>query len=140
MRGIIVDRIVRHAVAIVGVLVGPLVLAQSPVEAASRASLSFPCGYTQRMVRRTLSGHYFYARERVRIVYTVFASPAPGAKAVGTYRRMMVTDAQGNDSIAIRSLVHLTLGYDHRVIDGAVADQFMMVVKKTLENWSEDVG
>ncbi len=53
---------------------------------------------------------------------------------------VVVTDAQGNDSIAIRSLVHLTLGYDHRVIDGAVADQFMAVVKKTLENWSEDVG
>jgi pyruvate dehydrogenase E2 component (dihydrolipoamide acetyltransferase) len=53
---------------------------------------------------------------------------------------VVVTDAQGSDSIAIRSLVHLTLGYDHRVIDGAVADQFMMVVKKTLENWSEDVG
>jgi 2-oxoglutarate dehydrogenase E2 component (dihydrolipoamide succinyltransferase) len=53
---------------------------------------------------------------------------------------VVVTDAQGSDSIAIRSLVHLTLGYDHRVIDGAVADQFMAVVKKTLENWSEDVG
>jgi pyruvate dehydrogenase E2 component (dihydrolipoamide acetyltransferase) len=53
---------------------------------------------------------------------------------------VVVTDSQGNDSIAIRSLVHLTLGYDHRVIDGAVADQFMGLVKKTLENWSEDVG
>ena len=53
---------------------------------------------------------------------------------------VVVTDSQENDSIAIRSLVHLTLGYDHRVIDGAVADQFMSLVKKTLENWSEDVG
>ena len=53
---------------------------------------------------------------------------------------VVVTDAQGNDSIAIRSLVHLTLGYDHRVIDGAVADQFMAFVKKTLENWNEDIG
>jgi pyruvate dehydrogenase E2 component (dihydrolipoamide acetyltransferase) len=53
---------------------------------------------------------------------------------------VVVTDAQGNDSIAIRSLVHLTLGYDHRVIDGAVADQFMALVKKTLENWSEEIG
>src|SRR6185437_11531542 len=53
---------------------------------------------------------------------------------------VVVTDAQGNDSIAIRSLVHLTLGYDHRIIDGAVADQFMALVKKTLENWNEDVG
>ena len=53
---------------------------------------------------------------------------------------VVVTDPQGNDSIAIRSLVHLTLGYDHRVVDGAVADQFMALVKKTLENWSEEVG
>jgi pyruvate dehydrogenase E2 component (dihydrolipoamide acetyltransferase) len=53
---------------------------------------------------------------------------------------VVVTDDQGNDSIAIRSLVHLTLGYDHRLIDGAVADQFMAFVKKTLEGWSEEVG
>jgi pyruvate dehydrogenase E2 component (dihydrolipoamide acetyltransferase) len=49
---------------------------------------------------------------------------------------VVVTDANGNDSIAIRPLVHLTLGYDHRIIDGAVADQFMAFVKKTLESWS----
>jgi 2-oxoglutarate dehydrogenase E2 component (dihydrolipoamide succinyltransferase) len=53
---------------------------------------------------------------------------------------VVITDKDGTDSIAIRSLVHLTLGYDHRVIDGAVADQFMALVKKTLENWSEEVG
>ncbi len=53
---------------------------------------------------------------------------------------VVVTDNDGNDSIAIRSVVHLTLGYDHRLVDGAVADQFMALVKKTLENWSEEVG
>jgi 2-oxoglutarate dehydrogenase E2 component (dihydrolipoamide succinyltransferase) len=53
---------------------------------------------------------------------------------------MVVTDKDGNDSIAIRSVVHLTLGYDHRLIDGAVADQFMAQVKKNLEQWNEDVG
>ena len=53
---------------------------------------------------------------------------------------LVVTDKDGNDSIAIRSVVHLTLGYDHRIIDGAVADQFMAFVKKTLEGWGEDVG
>ena len=57
-----------------------------------------------------------------------------------TKQPMVVTDNDGNDSIAIRSVVHLTLGYDHRLIDGAVADQFMALVKKTLENWSEEVG
>jgi len=53
---------------------------------------------------------------------------------------LVVTDADGNDSIAIRSVVHLTLGYDHRLIDGAVADQFMALVKKTMEGWGEEVG
>jgi pyruvate dehydrogenase E2 component (dihydrolipoamide acetyltransferase) len=57
-----------------------------------------------------------------------------------TKQPAVITDKDGNDSIAIRSVVHLTLGYDHRLIDGAVADQFMALVKKTLENWSEDVG
>jgi pyruvate dehydrogenase E2 component (dihydrolipoamide acetyltransferase) len=53
---------------------------------------------------------------------------------------LVITDKDGNDSIAIRSVVHLTLGYDHRIIDGAVADQFMAFVKKTLENWGEEIG
>jgi len=57
-----------------------------------------------------------------------------------TKQPLVVTDKEGNDSIAIRSVVHLTLGYDHRLIDGAVADQFMAFVKKTMENWNEEIG
>jgi 2-oxoglutarate dehydrogenase E2 component (dihydrolipoamide succinyltransferase) len=57
-----------------------------------------------------------------------------------TKQPMVITDKDGADSIAIRSVVHLTLGYDHRIIDGALADQFMLVVKKSLENWGEEVG
>jgi pyruvate dehydrogenase E2 component (dihydrolipoamide acetyltransferase) len=57
-----------------------------------------------------------------------------------TKQPMVITDKDGNDSIAIRSVVHLTLGYDHRLIDGAVADQFMAQVKKNLETWSEEIG
>jgi len=57
-----------------------------------------------------------------------------------TKQPLVITDKDGADSIAIRSVVHLTLGYDHRIVDGALADQFMAVVKKTLENWSEEVG
>ena len=52
---------------------------------------------------------------------------------------VVVTDKEGNDSIAIRSMMHLSIGYDHRIIDGAVADQFMMEVKKFLENWNEEL-
>ena len=43
------------------------------------------------------------------------------------------------DAIAIRSVVYLTLSYDHRVVDGAVAHQFVGKVKAYLEGWSEDV-
>jgi pyruvate dehydrogenase E2 component (dihydrolipoamide acetyltransferase) len=57
-----------------------------------------------------------------------------------TKQPLVITDEEGYDSIAIRSVVHLTLGYDHRLIDGAVADQYMALVKKTLENWSEEIG
>jgi 2-oxoglutarate dehydrogenase E2 component (dihydrolipoamide succinyltransferase) len=57
-----------------------------------------------------------------------------------TKQPLVMTDKDGTDSIAIRSVVHLTLGYDHRIVDGALADQFMAVVKRTLENWSEEVG
>jgi len=57
-----------------------------------------------------------------------------------TKQPLVITDKDGADSIAIRSVVHLTLGYDHRIVDGALADQFMVVVKKALENWSEEIG
>ena len=52
---------------------------------------------------------------------------------------VVLTDKDGNDSIAIRSMMHMSIGYDHRIIDGAVADQFMMEVKKFLENWNEEL-
>ena len=40
-----------------------------------------------------------------------------------------------NDEITIRLRAYMILGYDHRIIDGAVADEFMQVVKKAIENW-----
>jgi 2-oxoglutarate dehydrogenase E2 component (dihydrolipoamide succinyltransferase) len=43
-----------------------------------------------------------------------------------------------DDEIAIQPMAYLTLGYDHRVIDGAVADQFMSVLKRSLENWDPE--
>ena len=72
----------------------------------------------------------------------IINQPNSAIMGVGGITKMplVVTDKDGNDSIAIRSVVHLTLGYDHRLIDGAVADQFMAQVKKNLELWNEDVG
>jgi len=55
----------------------------------------------------------------------------------GISKAPVVVSDDGADAIAIRSIVHLVLGFDHRVIDGAVADQFMALLKKNLESWSE---
>jgi 2-oxoglutarate dehydrogenase E2 component (dihydrolipoamide succinyltransferase) len=44
-----------------------------------------------------------------------------------------------DDAIAIRSVMYLSLSFDHRLIDGALADQFTAKVKQALENWSEEV-
>jgi 2-oxoglutarate dehydrogenase E2 component (dihydrolipoamide succinyltransferase) len=44
-----------------------------------------------------------------------------------------------DDAIAIRSIMYLSLSFDHRLIDGAVADQFTAKIKAGLENFSEDV-
>jgi pyruvate dehydrogenase E2 component (dihydrolipoamide acetyltransferase) len=52
----------------------------------------------------------------------------------------VVTSEDGTDSIAIRHFLHLTLGFDHRIIDGADAGKFMAEVKKYLEGWNEDIG
>ena len=71
----------------------------------------------------------------------IIMQPQVAILGIGAITKMpiVITDEEGVDSIAIRSIVHLVLGYDHRVIDGAVADQFMAVVKKNLENWSESL-
>ena len=53
---------------------------------------------------------------------------------------LVMTDESGMDSIAIRSVIHLSLGFDHRIIDGADAGKFMAEVKSSLENWSEDLS
>jgi pyruvate dehydrogenase E2 component (dihydrolipoamide acetyltransferase) len=50
-------------------------------------------------------------------------------------KRPMVID----DAIAVRSMVYLTLSYDHRVVDGAIAHQFVGKVKSFLESWNEDI-
>lgn len=52
----------------------------------------------------------------------------------------VLTDADGNDTIAIRNIQYFSLGFDHRIIDGADAGRFMSEFKKTLENWNEAIG
>jgi len=45
-----------------------------------------------------------------------------------------------HDAIAIRPMVYLSLSFDHRIIDGALANQFMGRLKEFLENWNEELG
>jgi 2-oxoglutarate dehydrogenase E2 component (dihydrolipoamide succinyltransferase) len=64
----------------------------------------------------------------------VISQPNVGILGLGAIeKRPVVVD----DAIAIRSMCYVTLSYDHRVVDGAVAHQFLHKVKETLENWSE---
>jgi pyruvate dehydrogenase E2 component (dihydrolipoamide acetyltransferase) len=66
----------------------------------------------------------------------VINQPNVAILGLGTIeKRPVVID----DAIAIRSMVYLTLSYDHRVVDGAVAHQFMAKLKHTLENWTESI-
>ena len=52
----------------------------------------------------------------------------------------VLTDQDGNDSIAIRSVQHFCLGFDHRIVDGADAGKFMADFKSCLENWDEPIS
>src|SRR6516225_7807777 len=64
----------------------------------------------------------------------VISQPNVGILGLGAIeKRPVVVD----DAIAIRSMCYVTLSYDHRVVDGAIAHQFLHKVKETLQNWSE---
>jgi pyruvate dehydrogenase E2 component (dihydrolipoamide acetyltransferase) len=66
----------------------------------------------------------------------VINQPQVAIMGVGTVDKTPVVI---DDAIAIRSICHLSLSFDHRLIDGALADQFMTKVKQVLEGWSEEV-
>jgi 2-oxoglutarate dehydrogenase E2 component (dihydrolipoamide succinyltransferase) len=72
----------------------------------------------------------------------IIMQPQVAIMGVGNIRKepVVITDENGMDSIAIRSICHVTLGYDHRVVDGAVGDQFLRAVSDYLQNWDEDLG
>jgi pyruvate dehydrogenase E2 component (dihydrolipoamide acetyltransferase) len=66
----------------------------------------------------------------------IINQPQVAILGVGTIeKRPVVRD----DAIAIRHMAYLSISYDHRVIDGAVAERFMAKIKKILENWDEAV-
>src|SRR5215211_1674153 len=65
----------------------------------------------------------------------------PQAAILGTYaivkRPWVITDENGVDAIAIRSIMNLTLTYDHRLIDGALAGRFLRDLRERLQTWGE---
>ncbi len=72
----------------------------------------------------------------------VIPQPQVAILGVGTIekRPVVVTDENGQDALGIRTVGYLALSFDHRLIDGADADQFMAAVKKTLETGEFDLG
>ncbi|HET7449021.1 MAG TPA: 2-oxoglutarate dehydrogenase, E2 component, dihydrolipoamide succinyltransferase [Gaiellaceae bacterium] len=65
----------------------------------------------------------------------------PQAGILGTYaivkRPWVITDSNGADAIAIRSIMNLTLTYDHRLVDGAYAGRFLRDLRERLHGWGE---
>ncbi|MCC7339864.1 MAG: 2-oxoglutarate dehydrogenase, E2 component, dihydrolipoamide succinyltransferase [Bryobacterales bacterium] len=66
----------------------------------------------------------------------VINQPQVAILGVGAVEKQVVVI---DDAIAIRDMAYLALTFDHRLIDGALADQFCQRVKSVLENWSEEV-
>jgi pyruvate dehydrogenase E2 component (dihydrolipoamide acetyltransferase) len=67
----------------------------------------------------------------------IINQPESAILAVGGLRKepAVLTDAEGNDTIAIRSTQYYCLGFDHRLIDGADSGKFMLEFKRVLESW-----
>ena len=65
----------------------------------------------------------------------------PQAAILGTYavvkRAWVISDDRGQDAIAIRPIMNLTLTYDHRLVDGALAGRFLRDLRERLETWDE---
>jgi pyruvate dehydrogenase E2 component (dihydrolipoamide acetyltransferase) len=72
----------------------------------------------------------------------IINQPEAAILAIGGLRKepVVLTDAEGNDTIAIRSMQQFCIGIDHRLVDGADAGKFMLDVQKTLENWNREIG
>ena len=72
----------------------------------------------------------------------IINQPESAILAIGGLRKepAVVTDAEGNDSIAIRLVQYFCLGFDHRTIDGADAGKFMSEFKRTLEGWDRPIS
>ncbi|HLU08455.1 MAG TPA: dihydrolipoamide acetyltransferase family protein [Oceanobacillus sp.] len=69
----------------------------------------------------------------------IINQPQAGILGVGVMEKRVkvITDANGNDMIAIRPCVYVSLTFDHRIADGATADGFLLTLKQRLEGWKD---
>ncbi|HEY2469083.1 MAG TPA: 2-oxoglutarate dehydrogenase, E2 component, dihydrolipoamide succinyltransferase [Terracidiphilus sp.] len=72
----------------------------------------------------------------------IINQPEAAILAIGALKKepVVLTDAEGNDTIGIRSMQYFCLGFDHRLIDGADAGKFMSEFKRALETWDREIG
>ncbi|MGW4402098.1 2-oxoglutarate dehydrogenase, E2 component, dihydrolipoamide succinyltransferase [Amycolatopsis nivea] len=74
----------------------------------------------------------------------IIVQPQSGMLGTGAVvkRPVVVSDAEGNDTIAVRSMAYLPLTYDHRLVDGADAGRFLTTIKQRLEegNFEDELG
>jgi 2-oxoglutarate dehydrogenase E2 component (dihydrolipoamide succinyltransferase) len=74
------------------------------------------------------------------LAFPIINQPQCGILGVGAMQKRVVVipaeDGTRDDTIAIRPMVYLSFAFDHRILDGASADWFLMKVRETLENWA----
>jgi 2-oxoglutarate dehydrogenase E2 component (dihydrolipoamide succinyltransferase) len=72
----------------------------------------------------------------------IINQPESAILAIGGLKKeaVVLTDAEGNDTIGVRAMQSYCLGFDHRLIDGADGGKFMSAFKRTLEGWEREIG
>jgi 2-oxoglutarate dehydrogenase E2 component (dihydrolipoamide succinyltransferase) len=72
----------------------------------------------------------------------ILNQPEAAILAIGGLKKepVVITDGEGGDTIAIRSMQTYCLGFDHRLVDGADAGKFMTAFKNALETWDREIG
>ena len=70
----------------------------------------------------------------------IISQPQVAIMGVGAIekRPKVITGADGEDTIAIRTCAYFSISFDHRVIDGAIADEFLAQVKRNIESFPEN--
>jgi pyruvate/2-oxoglutarate dehydrogenase complex dihydrolipoamide acyltransferase (E2) component len=97
---------------------------KTPLKFVTKRLLIFP------EINHSMSGSLFSSPIIIKLQVDILSTGLVQKRAVE------ITDEQGNDSIAIHLMVYLSFVFDHRVLDGEGADNFLRKVKDTLENWN----